>query len=400
VTGPRTLRDAQPLPRGPSRRFEPAGGPADIRIEWVQDDERFSALAGPWEHLVPFEATPFQSHAWFAAWWRTFAGRHRLSVCAAYDTSGLAGVLPLWRRRGTLAAMANDHTPLFGPLARSEAALAALVDAAQAAMPTRLVLRPLDETDPVVNILRAAPAHRALFAAEESSPIVDTTLSREEFVRLTKPRWQAPIERLRRKLGREFELFTSLVASPSALERELREGFDLEASGWKGRGGTAILSSPQTLAFYTDVARAFHQRGQLKLSALRVDGRLVAFDLSLLHRRRLYLLKTAYDEGFRRFAPGLVLRLSVIERCIDTGLEAHELLGVPAEWKRKFSTGERRHLCYRSYESGRVGRAGFAYRRRARPMLKRAYLLARRLRLPGWERLPGAAIAVQACGAL
>jgi hypothetical protein len=66
--------------------------------------------------------------------------------------------------------------------------------------------------------------------------------------------------------------------------------------------------------------------------ATRVDvfappGETAAFDFCLLHCGRLYLLKTGFDERFRRLAPGLVMRLSIIERCFESGLDVHELLG-------------------------------------------------------------------------
>ena len=104
-----------------------------------------------------------------------------------------------------------------------------------------------------------------------------------------------------------------------------------------------------------------------------LDGHWAAFDLCLLYDDRLYLLKTGYDERFRRLAPGLVMRLSTIERCFELGLEAHELLGDDTEWKRKFATAERRHVGFHAYERGLAGSVSYTYRATARPLLKRAY---------------------------
>jgi CelD/BcsL family acetyltransferase involved in cellulose biosynthesis len=131
---------------------------------------------------------------------------------------------------------------------------------------------------------------------------------------------------------------------PADLERELERGFAVEGSGWKGREGTAIVSHPETERFYRAIAAAFAARGELVCSSLELDGRMIAWDLSLLHARRVFLLKTGYDEEFRRFAPGLVLRLSVVEDCFARGLDAHELLGHVDDWKPKFATTERHHV--------------------------------------------------------
>jgi CelD/BcsL family acetyltransferase involved in cellulose biosynthesis len=186
------------------------------------------------------------------------------------------------------------------------------------------------------------------------------------------------MERRGRKLAREHDVEVSAVTEPQRPDRELDEGAALEATGWKGQAGTAMLSSPQTAAFYREVTSSFHADGELRFSTLRVDGQLAAFDVALLHGLRYYLLKTTYDESLRRLAPGLALRRAVIERCFELELDAHEFLGGSESWKLLFATGERVHHAWRAYP-GRPGPVlRYAYRRHARPRLKLAYLRAKR----------------------
>ena len=169
----------------------------------------------------------------------------------------------------------------------------------------------------------------------------------------SRPRWGAPLERFRRKMAaRPRGRALDRRAAPDDLDAELARGFAVEASGWKGESGTAILSDERTMIFYREVAKRFAERGELRLSRIVLDGHWAAFDLCLLYRDRLYLLKTGYDERFRRLAPGLVMRLSIVERCFELGIDAHELLGDEAEWKRKFATGERAHVGFHAYERG------------------------------------------------
>ena len=70
---------------------------------------------------------------------------------------------------------------------------------------------------------------------------------------------------------------------------------------------------------------------------------MIAWDLGILHRNRLYSPKSGYLEEFRPLGPGLVLELATIERCFEPGIEAHELLGTDEPYKLRFSTSERRH---------------------------------------------------------
>ena len=356
-------------------------------IEWIRDGARFGELAADWDDLLPDDSMPSDRHRWFAAWWQAFGGR--LEVGTAWRDGRLAAVLPLRRSPlGGLHAMANLHTPAFRPLAAGPEPLAAICSAAVRAPGGRLHLIGLPVDDPSLQPLkRAARSSRRLLVQEpqQVSPIVDTSGPFEDWRRLTKPRWTAPLERFRRKVQREHDAVFAIVEPPQHLERQLDRAFELEAAGWKGRSATAIASSPDTTAFYRRMASSFHEAGELRLSEIVLDGRLVAFDLALLHRDRLYSLKTAFDEGFRKRAPGLVLRLSIIERCFELGLAAHELLGDDAEWKRKFSTGDRAHTSFRAYARRPVPALAYAYRGRVRPRLRRAYRAARPYR-PGAGR--------------
>ena len=344
--------------------------------EWITDLGRFDEVAPAWERLAATaDPTPFARHAWLSAWWSAFGAGGALSICALWSGGELVAALPLHRRGAWLRATANDHTPAYRPLARDSQArerLAGALLAERAPIEARAV--PVDEPE-VRELLGAVEERggRTILEPEHLSPLTEVAGSFQEYCTERKRAWRE-LERRGRKTAREHEVEQALIAQPRVLERELEEGLALEATGWKGRAGTAILASPDTATFYRKIAHAFHAAGELRLSSLRVDDRLVGFDLALLHRDRYFLLKTAYDENLRSLAPGLVLRRAVIERCFELELEAHEFLGPDMEWKRLFSTGHRRHAVWRAYPRGALHGVRYGYRRKARPRLKAAYL--------------------------
>lgn len=348
-----------------------------MTIEWITEESDFLALADAWEALLPSDARPFDLHAWYMSWWSAFGGSDQLAVCTAWRGNELTAACPLSLiGRRSLRALANLQTPVFRPLARDATAMRRLAEALTANGTATLDLWGLPVGDPSVAAVEEAAGRAAMLRLREdlhTSPIVATEGDFNAWRAASKPRWGAPLERFRRKMTREHEASFAIVEPPGDLDAELDGGFEVEASGWKGRAGTAIASSAETELFYRDVARAFAARGELRLSRVVLDGATAAFDLCLLHDRRLYLLKTGYDEGFRRLAPGLVMRLSVIERCFELGYEAHELLGEDSEWKLKFATTERRHLGLRAYGRRPLALAGYAYRAAIRPQLKHAY---------------------------
>ena len=143
-------------------------------------------------------------------------------------------------------------------------------------------------------------------------------------------------------MGRDHEADFAIVVPPDDLEAELDDGLAGRGRWLEGPGGHRDPLGPGNRDLLPgDRARSSHRRDELRLSRIGLDDRTAAFDLCILHRDRLYLLKTGFDEDFRRLAPGLVMRLSIIERCFELGLRSHELLGGESEWKAKFADLER-----------------------------------------------------------
>jgi hypothetical protein len=274
--------------------------------------------------------------------------------------------------------MANHETPTFHPIARDRVALATISHAVvDAATDLEISALPVDGAE-LLCLLEASriAGRRCLIEPQYVSPTTDTTGDFATYRGHRKGHWRE-IERRGRKLGREYDVDLQLIRRPADLDGEFEEGLRLEASGWKGAAGTAILCSPEMVGFYRAIARSYHERGELRLSQLRAEGRLIAFDLALLSAGRYFLVKTAYDESLRGFSPGLILRRAVIERCFELGLEAHEFLGTDMPWKRLFSTGEREHCVYRGYSRRPLSTGRYSYRRRVRPVIKRAYHFVR-----------------------
>jgi hypothetical protein len=87
----------------------------------------------------------------------------------------------------------------------------------------------------------------------------------------------------------------------------LAEFLDLEASGWKGRNGTAIANSPAATAFFSRLVRNFAAQGRFEWHAIRVEGRLVVAGMGTRCGASLMLPKYAFDEDFVDCMPGSLL---------------------------------------------------------------------------------------------
>jgi hypothetical protein len=117
-----------------------------------------------------------------------------------------------------------------------------------------------------------------------------------------------------------------------ALDVALADFFSIEASGWKGRGGTAIAQRPELVGFYTQIARDAAKRGALALGFLTHKGVRIASHLSIVHDGKHYLVKLGYDESFHEYSPGQQLTSETIRDSCERGLTEFDFLGADASW--------------------------------------------------------------------
>jgi CelD/BcsL family acetyltransferase involved in cellulose biosynthesis len=109
----------------------------------------------------------------------------------------------------------------------------------------------------------------------------------------------------------------------------------VEASGWKGKGGTATAVDLDRglRAFYAALTRRFAAQGRCRIHAIRHHGRPIAVAFSLQLDHTLYMLKIAYDESYARFSPGNLLYWYIIrEACEDPQLETYNMVSDAAWW--------------------------------------------------------------------
>lgn len=123
---------------------------------------------------------------------------------------------------------------------------------------------------------------------------------------------------------REFRRRRKHVEALGRLEFRVLEGgaseqpwvqqfLDLEASGWKAARNTALACHDVERDYFVEIARAAHQRGQLDMSGLFLDGRPIALKCSFRSGEGLFVFKPAYDESLSKHAPGTLLELEIIE---------------------------------------------------------------------------------------
>jgi CelD/BcsL family acetyltransferase involved in cellulose biosynthesis len=335
----------------------------------IETYSEIDLLAGEWDELADrLRVSPFLRPGWFTAWRRAF-GTGRLEIIAARRGGRLAAVAALERTRLVLRSPTNWHTPLWAPLAEDADALRVILEQMVARAKPWLSLGFVGlGSDELEASRQAARSCRTRIYTLERSPYVLLEGTWEEYARRLTAKRRSNLRRLERRLQEHGHLAFEVHDGRRELSALLEEGFRVEASGWKGERGTAISSTPQTRRFYEDAAAWAARRGSLRLGFLRLDGRPLAFDFAIEEVGAHSLLKTGFDEAWRAYAPGVLLRQRMIERAFVLGLDTYEFLGDATDWKLEWidSTHERVAVeAFRRSPAGTVGWVTWAYARPA-----------------------------------
>ena len=111
----------------------------------------------------------------------------------------------------------------------------------------------------------------------------------------------------RRRLAEKGALTSIVATDPEAVRNALEDFMQMEASGWKGRQGTALLCHPGDAAFMRKAIVEMAMRGCASIHALYLDKKPVSMQLVVRAGAAAFTWKTAYDEQFHDFSPGMLL---------------------------------------------------------------------------------------------
>jgi hypothetical protein len=99
---------------------------------------------------------------------------------------------------------------------------------------------------------------------------------------------------------------------PHAKADFLPQFLALEASGWKGRCGGAILSNSGSLAFHTALVENFAARERLEWHLIWVDDTLVGAQMALRCNEALMLPRYTFNEDFAECRVGTLLTEAIL----------------------------------------------------------------------------------------
>lgn len=358
----------------------------------VGDGDGFEGLREEWGRLLRRStgASVFQSHDWLAAVWGHGPERPRPAIVAVWDDGQLVGLAPLglsrtadgFRHLRYLGWGFSDYEDFLALPGRRREALEAIFDRVRRIEGWdrfHLSRVPTDSPNyPYLQELFARWDGRRLTAVAGVAPRIRLTEAwcqqwrRSDFLKKSR--------RQERQLAAEI--------GPARLVRPADEGeagrlMERLTRLVRARYEGTRLGEAAVAAVYREAAQRAFRSGSLQLTELRAGEGTAAINFALRHDGCVYGILTSFDEKLRKYSPGRLLLIRLIDEAIAAGAQAFDLCLGEEGYKSHFRPEPREVVAMELYRPGWRGGAAYFWSGLARPALARqplAQKLASRLR--------------------
>lgn len=314
-----------------------------MQVDITTDPAALEELADAWGDLWERDpdATIFHTPTHARIAWETELGADRELALVTVRDDALVGLCGFTLDPdGTLRFLGNaEITDYLGPLAARadrDSVARAVIDAA-----TKLdwnaaeLLCVAGDTGWAPALAEAARAAGLDVEqrAHDVCPRIDVTGGWDAYLARLPQKLRHEIRRKARRLEREGGPFAVRLTGRETLDRDLEAFFEMHRSsvGQKGK-----FMHDDMAEVFRRLARAFDERGWLRLAWLDVGGTPMAATLSFVERGVWSVYNSAYDHQHRELGPGMVLMGETIRLAADEGCAVVDLLRGDEPYKYRF----------------------------------------------------------------
>ena len=338
------------LPSPAARPARRSAGTGTV-LEVLGDIASLQAIVPQWEDLArdAAEPNPYYEH-WMLIPALQAYGVRELRCIAVWQDGTLAAMIPMQAQRfrglpiQSLHSYRHRNMLTATPLVRGkwmDKVVAALLDKTPA---RALQFDWLPVAGAFYGALGDALAERELpwlvADAYERAVLLCDRDPRERYNSNTRNN----LRRCQAKLDAIGKVTPARLSPGDDLDAWTRDFMRLEASGWKGRAGTALSCREDDRRFVAAVFPEAFRRGRLLLTGLDLDGRPLARHVIFRAGEGAFSFKLAYDEAHAAASPGLLAEVDNVRQCIETpGLRwldsntARESSGYWRVWKDRIA---------------------------------------------------------------
>ena len=325
-----------------------------VRIRVVRNFEEFLAIADRWHALLKETASDsvFLTWEWLYTWSRHYLEEGQLWIVLVFKNDELIGIAPFCVRPRVTGMMTIREMRFLGSEGVGSTHLDFIVRRKHKETVLRAIYRHLhDEAAGAWDLLTLSelPAESSsidlweLMVGEAGrvmevagltvEPFIDLRDGLEHFLTSLSGNERSNLRRKQRRLDRAMDVLIQL--------HQMR---------WKERGAAGVFGDYRRRVFHRDIARAFSDKGWLRLDFLLLSGEPIAGVYGYAYRNRYsFYLPGLNPMVAARSSPGILLLFRCVEAAVREGNQEFNLLKGAADYKIAWATGLRRCVTLQYY---------------------------------------------------
>ena len=301
-------------------------------IKTITTLDEFMQLKSLWDkHLESVQSyAPFFCHDWFKLWLDHFSENKELLILLLFEENELVAIAPLQITSDIIRGVTVRTVSLIGNVYS----------------PIRyFLLRPQNKEQKIDLLVRVFNFFRSQFRdwdvidlypiAEEESAFADLkkavkqsglhfyevfafadwyldgiNFSGDDYFNSLPKKIRKDVPYCKRRLLKNGELEFKVITDPDLIDLSMDHYYDVYSKSWQKNEGVGPT-------FHRDLAKMAAAKGWLRLGFLFFNNVPISAQFWLCCNSYAYILKTAYDQEFRKYSPGKILTVEMMKYVID-----------------------------------------------------------------------------------
>lgn len=353
----------------------------------IDNIDAFNKHKTEWDMLCADnrDFVPFQCYGWYEVWFKHFLGNNKLAIVTGYCERDLKVIAPLYlttsKVRGIkynkLELIGNTYSPIRNFIyGRS-------TDAERECW-TVDILKNINDLSCNWDVLDLSciPEENNIYDIVLQSvksmqlPYLEYTcyadwyqdsinVSWEEYLSQIPVSMRKDMSYCRRRLEREGSVSFSLIKSPDKIDGFIDQYYYVYSKSWQKQEGLGP-------SFHRDLAKMAAERGWLRLGFLYYNETPIASQFWVVADGTAYILKTVYDQQFKKFSPGKLLTSEMMKSAVDIDKVAViDYVQGDEEYKKHWTPRRRERRGIYVYNSTIRGRSFCLAQKTILPLLRR-----------------------------
>jgi len=318
-----------------------------MKIKAIRDIQDLRDQGEAWNLLLSRSSSDrvFLAHEWLTTWLEIYGDGKEPCVLFAEEDGHLVGIAPLYITHDKVkcgpkmrqlcflgdSEIGSDFLDFIIVKGMEDRVLPAMLDyLLENETWDRMLLRDIRADSKTLSLQKALARTRPVCVCSCKAfacPYVNLPSSMDDFLELPDTTYKHSMRRKVRKLRKKPDVELVISAGPDDIPVYLDKLFELHQERWTSVGKEGSFVDEKRKEFYRRVSAALNRRGWLRLSALKVDGEVLAVLYGMLYSDAYCCLQGGCGAKGFKLRAGNALTYELLESLMGKVREFHFLRG-------------------------------------------------------------------------